>query len=164
MKLRYKIASGFLIFLVFAMTSLGFALSYNSACKPAPAVSGGAELMKAVVYRCYGSPDILSFEDVEKPVPAADEVLVKVHAAGVNPLDWHYMRGSPYFMRLGTGIGAPADPRMGVRNWGDPSGYESHSVVAFSLPRVYFKSLCRASRVTPGKASEFCFYQKLFIS
>ena len=114
MKLRYKIASGFLIFLVFAMTSLGFALSYNSACKPAPAVSGGAELMKAVVYRCYGSPDILSFEDVEKPVPAADEVLVKVHAAGVNPLDWHYMRGSPYFMRLGTGIGAPADPRMGV--------------------------------------------------
>ncbi len=114
MKRRYKIASGFLIFLVITMTSLGLVLSYNSACEPAPAVSGGVELMKAIVYRCYGSPDILSFEDVEKPVPAADEVLVKVHAAGVNPLDWHYMRGSPYFMRLGTGIGSPANPRMGV--------------------------------------------------
>jgi NADPH:quinone reductase-like Zn-dependent oxidoreductase len=114
MKLRYKITSGFLIFLVITMTSLGLALSYNSACEPAPALSGDVELMKAIVYRCYGSPDILSFEDVEKPVPAADEVLVKVHAAGVNPLDWHYMRGSPYFMRLGTGIGSPADPRMGV--------------------------------------------------
>lgn len=70
--------------------------------------------MKAVVYRCYGAPDVLSLEDVEKPVPADDEVLVKVHAASVNPLDWHYMRGSPYLMRLSAGIGAPDDIRMGV--------------------------------------------------
>ena len=39
---------------------------------------------------------------------------MRVRAAGVNPLDWHYMRGSPYLMRLASGIGTPADPRMGV--------------------------------------------------
>ncbi|MGI9248255.1 MAG: NAD(P)-dependent alcohol dehydrogenase [Woeseiaceae bacterium] len=70
--------------------------------------------MKAVVYRCYGSPEVLEYVDVEKPVPLDDEVLVKVHAASVNPLDWHYMRGSPYLMRLGSGLGAPNDSSMGV--------------------------------------------------
>jgi NADPH:quinone reductase-like Zn-dependent oxidoreductase len=70
--------------------------------------------MKAIVYRCYGSPDVLEFEDVEKPAIADDEILVKVHAAGVNPLDWHYMRGSPYLMRLMSGLSAPNDARLGV--------------------------------------------------
>jgi NADPH:quinone reductase-like Zn-dependent oxidoreductase len=70
--------------------------------------------MKGIVYRCYGSPDVLEFEDIEKPIPADDEVLVKVHAASVNPLDWHYMRGSPYIMRLGSGVGAPKRTSMGV--------------------------------------------------
>jgi NADPH:quinone reductase-like Zn-dependent oxidoreductase len=114
MKLRYKVASGILIFLAIAMSSLALVLSHNSACGPAPEVSGETELMKAIVYRCYGSPDVLEFEDVEMPTPAADEVLVKVHAASVNPLDWHYMRGSPYLMRFGTGIGAPNRTSMGV--------------------------------------------------
>ena len=114
MKLRYKISGGILIFLAVAISSLGIVLSHNSACGAAPAVSDKTELMKAIVYRCYGSPDVLAFEDVEKPTPADDEVLVKVHAASVNPLDWHYMRGSPYFMRLGSGLGAPNDSSMGV--------------------------------------------------
>ncbi len=107
MKLRYKVAGGILIVLAVAISSLALVLSHNSACGPAPAVSDETELMKAIVYRCYGSPDVLEFEDVEKPTPADNEVLVKVHAASVNPLDWHYMRGSPYLMRLGTGLGAP---------------------------------------------------------
>ncbi|PLW70999.1 NAD(P)-dependent alcohol dehydrogenase [Pseudohalioglobus lutimaris] len=51
---------------------------------------------------------------MEKPVPGEQEVLVRVHWAGVNPLDWHYMRGSPYLMRLGSGLGSPSDTRMGV--------------------------------------------------
>ena len=114
MKLRYKIAGGILIFLALAVSSLAVVLSHNSACAPAPAVSDGAELMKAIVYRCYGSADVLELEDIEKPTPADDEVLVKVVAAAVNPLDWHYMRGSPYLMRLGTGIGAPKYTRLGV--------------------------------------------------
>ncbi len=114
MKLRYKVAGGILIVLAVAISSLAFVLSHNSACGPAPAVSDETELMKAIVYRCYGSPDVLEFEDVEKPTPADDEVLVKVHAAAVNPLDWHYMRGSPYIMRLGVGLGAPTRTSMGV--------------------------------------------------
>ncbi len=114
MKLRYKIASGILIVFGVAITSLALVLSHNTACGPAPAVSDGTELMKAIVYRCYGSPDVLEFGDVEKPTPADDEVLVKVRAASVNPLDWHYMRGSPYIMRLGTGLGVPDDTSIGV--------------------------------------------------
>ena len=114
MKLRYKVTGGTLIVLALAITSLALVLSHNSECGPAPAVSDETELMKAIVYRCYGSPDVLKFEDVEKPAPADDEVLVKVHAAAVNPLDWHYMRGSPYIMRLMSGLGAPDRTSLGV--------------------------------------------------
>ncbi|MFC1720417.1 NAD(P)-dependent alcohol dehydrogenase [Pseudomonadota bacterium] len=70
--------------------------------------------MKAIAYHCYGSPDVLQVEEVAKPVPADNEVLVKVHAASVNPLDWHYLRGEPYLMRLGTGLGKPENTRLGV--------------------------------------------------
>ena len=114
MKLRYKVAGGILIFVAVALSSLALVLSHNSACGPAPAVTDKTELMKAIVYRCYGSPDVLEFEDVEKPTPADHEVLVRVHAASVNPLDWHYMRGTPYFLRLMSGLGAPEDSRLGV--------------------------------------------------
>lgn len=114
MKLRYKIASGILIVLAVALSSLALVLSHSSACEPGPAVSDETEPMKAIVYRCYGSPDVIAFENVEKPAPAADEVLIKVHAASVNPLDWHYMRGSPYIMRLGSGLGKPDYTSLGV--------------------------------------------------
>ena len=114
MKLRYKIANGILIFLAVAIVSLALVLSHNSACGSAPAISDETPLMKAIVYRCYGSPDVLQYEDIEKPTPKDDEVLVKVHAAAVNPYDWHFMRGSPYVMRLMAGVGSPKDPSMGV--------------------------------------------------
>ena len=55
--------------------------------------------MKAIVYCDYGPPDVLQLEDIEKPAAGDDQVLVRVRAASVNPLDWHYMRGTPYFMR-----------------------------------------------------------------
>ena len=114
MKLRYKISLGVLSILAVAIVSLAVVLSRTSPCGPAPALAGGAETMKAAIHRCYGPPDIISVEDVEKPVPAGNEVLVRVRAAAVNPLDWHYMRGSPYIMRLMSGMGAPDDIRMGV--------------------------------------------------
>ena len=114
MKTRYKILRGILGFLAVAIAILAIVISRTSDCGPAPAVSTDAELMKAIVYRCYGSPDVLEYVDIEKPMPKDDEVLVKIQAASVNPLDWHYMRGSPYLMRLGTGLGAPDDTRMGV--------------------------------------------------
>jgi len=114
MKLRYKVTGGFLVVLTVALSSLALVLSHNSDCGPPPLLSDDAKLMKAIVYRCYGSPDVLEFEDTEKPIPADNEVLIRVRAAAVNPLDWHYMRGSPYFMRLGSGLGAPKDTRLGV--------------------------------------------------
>ncbi len=114
MKLRYKITGGFLAIVAIALLSLGLVLSHTKDCGPAPEFTGDGESMKAVRYRCYGSPEVLEYRDVEKPVPGDNEVLIRVRAAAVNPLDWHYMRGSPYIMRLGTGIGAPKDPRMGV--------------------------------------------------
>ncbi len=114
MKLRYKVSGGILIFLAVAILSLALVLSHNSACEPAPAVSSESDTMKAIVYRCYGSPDVLEFEDIEKPTPANNEVLVKVHAASVNPLDWHFVRGTPYFLRLMSGLGAPNDTSLGV--------------------------------------------------
>ena len=115
MKLRYKIGGGFVVLLALAIAVIGVVFSYNTGCSPMPRVADGAESMKAVVYNCYGSPDVLQYTDVEKPSPADDEVIVKVVAAAVNPLDWHYMRGEPYIMRaMGAGVGAPLDSRMGV--------------------------------------------------
>src|SRR5262245_59725973 len=59
----------------------------------------GVGAMKAIVQRRYGSPDVLEFTDVERPVPADREVLVKVRAASVNARDWHVLRGDPYVAR-----------------------------------------------------------------
>ncbi|MCH8904871.1 MAG: NAD(P)-dependent alcohol dehydrogenase [Bacteroidetes bacterium] len=71
--------------------------------------------MKAIVYRKYGSPDVLELQEIEKPVPKDNEVLVKVHAASVNPLDWHYLRGEPFFMRLvGAGLLKPKRTILGA--------------------------------------------------
>jgi NADPH:quinone reductase-like Zn-dependent oxidoreductase len=114
MKLRHKIAGSILAFLAVSIAALAVVFSHDSPCGPAPALSANAKTMKAIVYRCYGAPEVLELEDIEKPVPADDEVLVRVRAAAVNPLDWHYMRGEPYFMRLGTGLGAPDISRLGV--------------------------------------------------
>jgi NADPH:quinone reductase-like Zn-dependent oxidoreductase len=78
---------------------------------PPPAASR----IKAYFYRDYGSPDVLRLEEIEKPVPADDQVLVRVRAASVNPLDWHYMEGTPYIVRLlEFGLLKPKVPRLGV--------------------------------------------------
>ena len=114
MKLRYKIVNGLLAVLGVAVVALAITLSYTSGCTPSPSVAAGVDTMKAVVSRCYGGPDSLEYLDVEKPKPGPKDVIVKIKAAAVNPLDYHYMRGSPYLMRLATGIGSPSDSKMGV--------------------------------------------------
>lgn len=71
--------------------------------------------MKAVVYTEYGSPDVLHIEEVEKPVPNEDQVLVKVHAASVNAVDRHLLSADIFLVRLmGGGLLKPKDPRLGV--------------------------------------------------
>ncbi|MCU1679468.1 MAG: alcohol dehydrogenase zinc-binding domain containing protein [Amycolatopsis sp.] len=64
--------------------------------------------MKAMVQNTYGSPDVLEFSDLERPVAGPGEVLVRVHAAGVDPGVWHLTTGLPYLARLmGYGLRAP---------------------------------------------------------
>lgn len=70
--------------------------------------------MKAIVYTQYGSPDVLQFQEVEKPSPQENEVLVKIHAASVNPLDWHLMRAEPFLARLENGLFKPKVTRLGA--------------------------------------------------
>ena len=70
--------------------------------------------MKAINYYNYGSPDVLRFEEIQKPTAGDNEVLIKVRAASVNPLDWHFMRGTPYFLRMMAGLRKPKDRRLGV--------------------------------------------------
>ncbi len=70
--------------------------------------------MKAAIYTAYGPPEILQIVDVEKPFPKDDEVLIHVRAASVNPLDWHFLRGTPYFLRLMAGLRRPKSTRLGV--------------------------------------------------
>ena len=69
--------------------------------------------MKAIVYTKYGSPDILELKEMEKPTPKDDEVLIQISAASVNPLDWHIMRGSPFILRVMTGLFKPRITRLG---------------------------------------------------
>lgn len=70
--------------------------------------------MKAIVYHHYGSPDDVALEEVDKPVPGDDDVLIRVQAASVNPLDWHMMRGKPYLVRLQAGLRRPKRTVLGA--------------------------------------------------
>ena len=71
--------------------------------------------MKAITYYDYGSPDVLRIEEVEKPTPKEDEVLVKVHASSVNAADWHGLSADIFLVRLMSGgLRKPKDPRLGI--------------------------------------------------
>ncbi|MDE3135593.1 MAG: NAD(P)-dependent alcohol dehydrogenase [Acidobacteriota bacterium] len=70
--------------------------------------------MKAALYHRYGPPDVVEITDVEQPVPGNNDVLVKVGAASVNPIDWHFMRGTPRIGRIVFGLLKPKVTRLGV--------------------------------------------------
>jgi len=70
--------------------------------------------VKAVVYHNYGSPDVLRYEEIEKPAPGDDDVLVAVRAASVNPYDSHLIRAEPFLLRIAFGLRKPKHPRLGV--------------------------------------------------
>jgi NADPH:quinone reductase-like Zn-dependent oxidoreductase len=73
------------------------------------------DTMKAIVHDTYGSPDVLELRDIDKPVVGDDDVLVRVHAAGVDQGVWHSMAGLPYLFRIaGIGVRAPKNPVLGL--------------------------------------------------
>jgi NADPH:quinone reductase-like Zn-dependent oxidoreductase len=70
--------------------------------------------MRAIVHDSYGSPVVLGLEEIEKPVIGDEQVLVRVRAASVNPLDWHFMRGTPYLVRIQAGLSKPKRKTRGA--------------------------------------------------
>lgn len=71
--------------------------------------------MKAIVSRSYGSPDVLTLEDAAMPTPDDNDVLIKIHAASVNPADWRMLRANPFFIRLmGFGFLKPKNKILGA--------------------------------------------------
>ena len=70
--------------------------------------------MKAIVHDEYGPVEVLSLREIESPTPGLGEVLIEVHAAGVNPADWHLMTGVPYLARLAFGLRRPKNPVRGA--------------------------------------------------
>ena len=71
--------------------------------------------MRAVLHTKYGPPDVLRLEDIPKPIPTDDEVLVRVHAASLNAVDWHILRAKPFPIRLmGMGLLRPKHKVFGA--------------------------------------------------
>src|SRR5437667_1234816 len=94
---------------------IGGLVLYKLATEKQEPIETGEPHMKAVVYTNYGSPDVLEIRDIKKPAPTDDQILIKVRAASINPLDWHFIEGTPKIMRvLGVGLRKPTDPRLGV--------------------------------------------------
>jgi NADPH:quinone reductase-like Zn-dependent oxidoreductase len=71
--------------------------------------------MKAFVYDKYGSPDVLQLREIDRPVVTDNDVLVRVHAFSVNPVDWHTLTGTPYIVRM-------ASPLCILTSWKLPGG------------------------------------------
>jgi len=69
--------------------------------------------MKAIVRERYGRPNVLKLRDVGRPVPADDQVLLRVYASSVNPAEWYDVTG-PYFARMGNGLRRPKNPAVGA--------------------------------------------------
>lgn len=69
--------------------------------------------MKAIIYTEYGPPEVLQLQEVDKPTPKVGEVLVKVHAASVNYIDWQLLKGESFFLRLLNGLTKPKQEILG---------------------------------------------------
>jgi NADPH:quinone reductase-like Zn-dependent oxidoreductase len=70
--------------------------------------------MKAAIYTRYGPPDVVQIVDIDRPIPTDNEALISVRAASLNPLDWHFMRGTPYAVRIIAGLRKPKFQGLGV--------------------------------------------------
>jgi NADPH:quinone reductase-like Zn-dependent oxidoreductase len=102
-----------IVLVLFIVTFLFLFVAYWRSTNDCGKTAAPTNPMKAIVYCDYGVAN-LKLEDVEKPTPADDQVLVRVRATSVNPYDWHFVEGTPKFMRLGVGLRKPKDRRLGI--------------------------------------------------
>ncbi len=70
--------------------------------------------MQAVIAPAYGGPEMLELRDVARPVPREGEVLIRVHAAGLNAADWHVLRADPFIVRMSMGLRRPKIKGLGA--------------------------------------------------
>jgi NADPH:quinone reductase-like Zn-dependent oxidoreductase len=107
-----KRSAGAVLVVLVAAALIAYWTSTND-CDRIGAARG--DVMKAIVHCEYGAPDVLRLETIAKPACADGQVLIRVRAASVNPLEWHFMRGTPYVGRLmGMGLRKPKVTRLGV--------------------------------------------------
>src|SRR5213592_1516336 len=111
MKRILKWTFGLIVLALVIWFEIAYWTSTNDCDRKAAAPSNP---MKAIVYCDYGLKN-LKLENIEKPVPNDDQLLVRVRAASVNPYDWHFVEGTPKIMRaMGVGLRKPKDTRLGV--------------------------------------------------
>jgi NADPH:quinone reductase-like Zn-dependent oxidoreductase len=122
--------------------------------------------MKAIVQDRYGPPDVLTLRDVDKPVPADNEVLVRVHAASVNARDWHVMRGDPYVARPSFGFGRPKVKIRGTDFAGrveavgsDVQGFRPGDEVFGEADGAFAEYVCAPDGVVEAKPANLTFEQ-----
>src|SRR5689334_6745457 len=96
---RSKLGATVVAIVAVAVGVMGLVLSHDAGCPRVGSAPTPTAPMRAALHRCYGQPDVITIETVERPAIGDSDVLVKVHAASLNPLDWHYLHGSPYLMR-----------------------------------------------------------------
>ncbi len=114
MRILRRVLAAIALLVVLGVAALALVLRHDAPCPGGVSPGETAGGMQAIVYHCYGSPEVLKLESRARPTPAAGELLVHVRAAALNPIDFHYMRGTPYLVRTSSGFGAPADPRFGT--------------------------------------------------
>jgi NADPH:quinone reductase-like Zn-dependent oxidoreductase len=103
-----------LVLLALVLAFLFMFIAYWRSTNDCGKTAAPANPMKAIVYCDYGLNN-LKLEQIEKPVPNDDQLLVRVRAASLNPYDWHFVEGTPYVMRaMGVGLRKPKDTRLGV--------------------------------------------------
>ena len=94
--------------------------------------------MRAVVHDRYGPPEVLRLEEVERPVPEPDEVLVKIHATTVNRSDCGFRGADPFFTRFFTGLRGPRRRIRGTELAGDDRGRRRPAVREFEVGEHVF--------------------------
>jgi NADPH:quinone reductase-like Zn-dependent oxidoreductase len=111
--------------------------------------------MKAAVFESYGPPDVLKVKEIEKPTPNDDEVLIRVLASSINPVEWYGMTGL-FLARFGNGFFKPKDTRLGTDYAGvveavgkNVTGFKPGDEVFGARSGAYAEYVCASKVIIP---------------